>query len=124
MDDLPFSEAGLGEGGWGEDRDSHSVPAPRKLASLPVRSALRHRLANPGLGLPSCPQRRSQEREGSRQSLSQALLLQPPASTLPLSEPLGLNLDVGRTEQLFSTCAVTIMRLLLNETTREELHQM
>lgn len=120
MDDLPFSEAGLGEGGWDEDRDSHRVPAPRKLASLPVGSALRHRLANPGLGLPSCPQLRSQEREG----LSQPLLLQPPASTLPLSEPLGLSLHVGRTELLFSTCAVAIMKLLPDESTREELHQM
>lgn len=89
-----------------------------------MRSALRHRLSNPGLGLPSCPQLRSQEREESPQSLSQALFPQPLVSPLPLSEPLGLDLHVGRTELLFSTCAVTIMKLLPEESTREELQQM
>lgn len=45
-------------------------------------------------------------------------------SSLPLSEPLGLNLSVGRTKLLFFTCAVTVMKLLPYETTEEELHQM
>lgn len=40
---------------------------------------------------------------------------------LPLSEP---PLQTGKIELLFSTCIVTIMKLLPSETTRGELHQM